>query len=543
MEGQETGLLTESPEAETSVEEGHRDWASLPLPVVDSLVRVLKDARRWRLEGRSLRLINKHWSAAVTMHVEEIRPDTTRIIADEDIASLSKFKRLTSVDISPFLIRPPRHAIPKNRKQKMVFLKNWFDAKLRRIVDMLCEMPELAQIEVGLKTIIILHYHCARTREHFSTLERITSVYLYNSKNVKFYGETPLSKTWAGQLYGQQQSDYSSIIAQLVCSLGGLETLEVEGLVLDSCTQFGFLDQVKRVTLQGVDSRILTRLSNPSATVSSVVVLSPATFTRNISVQLTRLGGLSLLEEVSSDDLAGVHLSPAAKNLKVLDISVSDFDISAFPNETITVFMNVECLNIVSCLFAGASLRGHFPNLKALRFADCTVTDSDVTFVTQFRKLELLDWYDVLDPQFKSLHLPWEKLELPKLRSLCVIPILDDSELLSISRQTNLEVLLVGSYYDQICASNITNEGLRLLEELVNLRILYVEAYETKARRMWSSLLSSNMLTKLEQLWVWFYPEYDEDEDSLKRIKCISPHLILKSGLYHFLDFDCARFI
>ena len=544
MNKRETEPLTDSPEAETSLKEGRRDWASLPLPVVDELVRVLKGTRRWRLDGRSLRLVNRHWSAAFATHVEEIRPHPTRTIVDEDIASLPKFRRATSVDISPFLIRPSRYELPRKHKQKKFFLENWYDTKLARIVDVLCQMPELTQIEVGLKTTIILHYYCSKKGGYLSRLERITSLYLYDNKNVKLYGKTNLNTTWSGFRYDDQASDYSNTLTQLVCSLGRLEALEVEGSVLDSCAQFGFLDQVKHVTLNGVDSKILTQLSNPAATVSSVVVFSPATFTNIISVELPRLDGLSFSVKDSSDDLDRLHLSPATKYLKVLDIN-GCFEPAQFASlsERMTAFRRLECLNINACCFAGESLRGNFLNLKALRIEDCNLTDSDVMFVTQFHKLELLNWYDVLSPAGKSFHLPWDKLTLPRLRSLRVIPILNDSELQSISQQTNLEVLHIGSYYDCICTSNITNEGIRVLEELPHLRILYIVALQTKARSVWSSLLSTNFVTKLEQLWVWFDPEYAEDEDNLKCIEWISPNLILKSGLCHFLRFESACFI
>ena len=544
MNKPETEPLTDSPGAETSLKEGHRDWASLPLLVVDELVRELKGTRRWRLDGRSLRLLNRHWSAAVSVHVEEIRPHTTRTIVDEDIASLPKFRRATSVDISPFLIRPSRYELPRNRKQKKLFLESWYDTKLARIVDVLCQMPELMQIEVGLKTTIILHYYCARTREQFSRLGKISSVYFYGCENLKLFGKSLWNINWSVFRYRTQLADYSSILTQLVRSLERLETLEVDGSVLDSCAQFGFLDQVKHVlvscaqfgfldqvkhvTLNGVDSNVLTQLSNPSATVASVVVYSPAKFTKDVPVELTRLDGLSLAG-VWPDDLHDLPLTPTAEYLKVLDMDGYHYpDELSFLRETISTFKKLECLNIGRCYFVGASLRGNFPNLKALRIEGVWLTDSDVMFVTQFRKLELLNWCDVHSPGEESLHLPWEKLTLPKLRSLSVVPVLDDSELQSISQQTNLEVLHIGSCCDSRCTSNITNEGILVLEELRNLRILHIVAYETKARRVWSSLLSTNFVTKLEQLWVPFYPEYDEDEDNLKRIKCISPHLILR---------------
>ena len=531
MNKRETEPLTDSPGAETSLKEGHRDWASLPLPVVDELVRELKDTRRWRLDGRSLRLVNRHWSAAVTLYVEEIRPHPTRTIVDEDIASLPKFRRATSVDISPFLIRPSRYELPRNRKQKKLFLENWYEERLKRIVDVLCQLSDLKQIEVGLKTMIILHYYCARTREQFSRLDRISSVYFYECANLKLFGKTLWNTNWSWFRYDDQASDYSSTLTQLVCSLERLERLEVDGSVLDSCTQFGFLDQVKHVALNGIDSRILNQLSNPSATVPSVVNgYSRVRYILDISVEVTRLDGLNIcLSGFMPEDLDKLCCTPESNDLKVLDLHGLDaFDIYAFPNETITTFRQLECLNIGYCRLVGKALRGNFPNLKALRIQECTLSDCDVRFVTQFHKLELLNWEGVCSPEGKSLHLPWEKLTLPKLQSLSVVPVLDDSELLFISQQTNLEVLHIGSCYDSICTRDIANEGILVLEELSNLRILYIEAWGTKARRVWSSLLSTNFVTKLEQLWVWFDPEYAENEDNLKRIKCISPHLILR---------------
>ncbi len=544
MERQETCLLTESPEAVTSVEGGHRDWASLPFPVIECLVRLLKDTRRWRLEGRSLRLLNRHWSAAIGMHVDEIRPDATRTIVDEDIASLLKFRRVTSVDISPFLIQPSRYTKPKTRRQKKLYLKNWYDTKLERIVDRLRQLPQLAQIEVGLKVVTILYNHCSRVGEQFSRLGRITSVYFYGRENLKLYRKTHLSISWTELRHDEHQSDYSSTLTTLVRSLRHLETLEVEGSVLDSCVQFDYLDQVKHVVLEGVDSRILTQLSNPSAAVSSVAVFPPHRCTRDIPVQQTRLDGLSLAG-VKQDDLNQLSRTSAAECLKVLDME-GYFEVEelVFPSgTTITTFRQLECLNFVSCHILGASLRGTLPNLKALRIENCTLTDSYVTFVTQFHKLELLKWYDVICPRLRLLHLPWEKLKLPNLRSLCVVPLCGDSEVLSISRQTSLEVLKIGSWFDSLFPVNLTNEGLCVLEELHNLRILYIVAYETKTRRMWSSLLSVKFLTKLEQLWMQFDRESVEDEDSFERIKCISPHLILKSGWHSILRLDSAIFI
>ena len=293
MKRNETGLPTEPRASVTSLDEGHRDWASLPLSVVDELVRVLKSTRRWRLDGRSLRLLNRHWSAGVTMNVEEIRPDAARGIVDEDLKSLPMFQRAASVDISPFLTPPPKHALPRNRKKKKPYLENWYDARLEGIVDMLCQMPKLTQIEVGLKAVIIFHHHCTSAHEQLSRLGRITSVYFYESENLKLYGKTHLNTT-SLPLHHKQSEDYSGTLALIVGSLKRLESLEVEGSVLNEWKQFVFLDEVKHATLRGVYIDALAPLPNPSVTVSSVVVGAGDRCNPDTFVLLNRLVGLSL---------------------------------------------------------------------------------------------------------------------------------------------------------------------------------------------------------------------------------------------------------
>ena len=155
--------------------------------------------------------------------------------------------------------------------------------------------------------------------------------------------------------------------------------------------------------------------------------------------------------------------------------------------------------------FEGASLRGRLPNLKALRIEACLLTDSDATFATQFEELVLLTWHKVCSPDLPfpvPLPFPWEKTKLPKLRSLSVIPVLSDSGLMLISQQTNLEVLYIGSNYIPRRAGTVTDKGICALEILHNLRVLQVQSLNSTQRRIWMSLLSTNLVTRLEQLWL-----------------------------------------
>ena len=526
-----------SHEAEKSLNEGRQDWASLPLPVVDSLVRVLKDTRRWRLEGRSLRLLNRHWSVAVTMHVNEIRPDATRIIADEDLASLSKFERVTSVDILPFLTHPSRYTVPKDSKQKKLYLKNWYDAKLERIVDRLRQLPQLTQIEVGPKAMRILHYHCSKKGEHFSVLERITSVYFYGSEKLKLYGDTYVSTTsmWRPP---HQTADYSSTLAQMLGSLKRLESLEMDGSVLMHCRQFDFLDEAKHVTLRGVSFEILSRLPNPSASTVSVVA-SPSFggFALDALVQLNRLSGLTLIAP-TQENMIQLSRRRVARYLKVLSIYEGRGveDKLVILNEVCHSFEQLECLNVQRCRFDGTPLRGTLPNLKSLKIENCTLTDSDSTFVSQFEKLEVLCWKNVHTPNLlpdleypETLRLPWEKMRLPNLRSLTVVPVLEDSELMFISQQTNLEVLhIVSGNHRTICdRAFVTSKGIHALQKLHNVRILLLQSFSQ--REIWLSMLSANFVARLEQLWLRCIITLDsKDGQLLEHILRKSPHMILK---------------
>ena len=390
MESYKMGYVTDSPEVETSVDEGHRDWASLPSPVIDSLVRVLKDTRRWRLEGRSLRMLNRHWSAAVSMHVEEIRPDTARCIVDEDVTSLLKFERMTSVDISPFLTPPSKYALPKDGKQEKLCLENWYGTKLERVVDVLCQLPKLTQIEIGVRVVIIFHQHCAMAQEQLSRLANITSLYLYDEENLKLYGKTHLSTSsmWS---FCYPPRGYYSALDQIVESIKPLESLEMEGSMVNDCKQFAFLNKAKNVTLHSVDVRLVTRLPNPWLTrVPSVLVASNNSFALDTYSKLNCLVGLNLMGPYQ-DNLDQLSSSHVARYLKVLNIDGWDEeDELVIPNDAFYTFEQLECLNIRSCHFDGASLRGSLPNLKALRIEACTLTDSDVTFVSQFGRLKLL---------------------------------------------------------------------------------------------------------------------------------------------------------
>ncbi len=347
------------------------------------------------------------------------------------------------MDISPFLIYPSKCALPKNQKHKKLYLNKWHNTILKRTVNVLRQLPKLKHIEVVLEAITIFHYRRARALEYLSRLERITSVYLYDFENLKLYGKTHFNTT-SMMRDSKEREDCSSQLTQIVCSLKRLESLEVDDSVLIHCKQLDFLDEVKNVTLCGVDVQTLTRLPNPPATVSSVLVNATDGFTLDTFTQPNRLVCLNLIFPHCEENLKRLSRSHVAKFLQVLNIDENwwDSEWRAIPNEAFDKFEQLECLSMRSCCFDGALLGEKLPNLKALRIEFCTVLDGIATFVSQFRELELLCWQSVLNPDYllpikedlEHLSLPWEKMTSLNLRSLSVVPVLDDSELIFISR-------------------------------------------------------------------------------------------------------------
>lgn len=79
------------------------NWRRLPSSTIHQLVVVLKTTRRWSRDGRSLRLLNKHWCLELNRHILSVHPHKSRIVVKRDISSLRKFTNLTSLDITPFI--------------------------------------------------------------------------------------------------------------------------------------------------------------------------------------------------------------------------------------------------------------------------------------------------------------------------------------------------------------------------------------------------------------------------------------------------------
>ena len=504
-------------------------WASLPFPVINRIVFALKRTRRWRLDGRFLRLLNRHWSTAISLGVTEIRPHPRRTLVHKDVTSLWKFMWATSLDISPFLIDPLNDVRSRRSNHGRTRFVCHQNRQLEQIVDRLCRMPNLSRIEIGHRALMTCDPLCANVREQWSRLTGITSVYCYGTENLKLFGDSLRNTTF--MFYGGMYKSVARCLEELVHRLPRLDTLEMEASILSSDTKLDFLDKVPHVILHGVnDEKSSMPLPIQSITISSM------TFSESTEFEFRRFDSLHDLISLRLVSDAGAVLNSLpfiliVQHLKVLEISGSEVDDDVtLPDEIFKVFKHLQCLSLESCIFNGAALRGNFPVLRGLRIFKSTIKDRDVSFITAFRELELLLWEQVVCPNCRWLSIPLEDPMVPKLRSLSIAPISDASVLVSLSRRTNLEVLSVGMNSSDVVSGDIT-DGVSALDNLQNLRILRIDGTGTRMSPTCSHVLSLCLITKLEQLWLGLgFEAFNEHKEKIEHIQRQAPHLIVEIG-------------
>ncbi len=504
-------------------------WASLPFPVINSVALALKRTRRWRLDGRSLRLLNRHWSTAISLGVTEIRPHPRRALVNRDVTSLWKFARATSLDMTPFLVDPLNDVRSGRSTHGRIWFGHHYDRQLEKVVDRLCRLPNLSRIEIGHRALMTCDPLRTDVREQWSRLTGITSLYCYGTENLKLFGDSLRNTT--SMFYGGMYTSVARCLEELVHQMPQLDTLEIEASILSSDTKLDFLGKVSHVILHGVnDEKSSMPLSIQPATISSM------TFSESAGSELHRFPLLDDLNclRLMSDTGAVLNCLPfilVLQRLKVLEISASEVeDDVALPDEIFKFFKHLQHLSLESCIFNGAALRGNLPVLRGLRIHRSTVKDGDTTFMTTLHELELLLWEQVVCQNRQWLSIPLEEPMLPKLRSLSIDPILDDSVLMSLSSRTNLEVLSVGMDSEDVVSGDIA-DGVSALDNLQNLRILRIDGNGSRQNTMCSHVLSLCLITKLEQLWLGLsLDEFNKHKEKIEYIKCKAPHLIVEIG-------------
>ena len=467
-------------------------WASLPFPVICRLAHALKVLRRWKSDGPSLRLLNKHWSEAVNQNIYDIRPHKNRLLVPVDLVSLPKFSRLTSVDISQFVVS--RNSA-KQQSPSVPSRAQWYGKELKRVVHVLQQLPCLSRVEMSRGVLLMCSHRCQGANEQWSRLRGITSLFCYCFMNPKTFGDTVLNTMWVRQHTGR--GDISKSLKTLMESLPRLRTVELQTCLFGPRAKLSFTKEIHHIRLHRAESlRRIEDLPNQTTTVSSVLLRPriPAKFDSFVHRGDVRSLGICTYENPVS--LIQKSFVSVLRHLQVLDLTFNTHGFSPeVPDALFSHLCELECLNLTQCSVNGVAMLDNLCNLRALRFSNVNVMDGVVAFLSQLRRLEVLNWLHVASRNNPALQLPLNKTFFPHLWSLCVSRLKWDDDVAHICKRTCLEVLSIHAL-----GRHVTAAGLRKLNGLCNLRILRVVLQGESVDRLLSHLLLLEMVSRLEQL-------------------------------------------
>ena len=504
-----------------------RDWASLPAPTIDRMVDVLKRTSRWRCDGPSLRILNKHWSNAVNHNVVSIRPHHTRTIVEEDILSLLKFRRLTSVDISPFLIDPADDASSEAFEENAVmYLSPWLGRQLERAIGVLFQLSHLRQLEMNYRTLSVFYHWCLGTKDLQPRFDTFRSLYCYSDQNLKLYGDTHLNMAWNYRSWPQR--DASDMLKEVLGVFSAVNRLEVQANLLSSNADLSFLGRLDSVRLHGVQSmQLIEALPDPSAMISSLAVHGGGVVWERIA-SLNRMKSLAVSHDLSCLEHHQGFLQ-IFQQLKVLKLCCRGKS-EAISGEVFRALDQLESLCLRSCRFSGRAVLGTMHRLLRLRLDDCWIEDGSSSFLHQMKNLVSLQWRGIIgiDNRPHGLSIFLRNLnELPRLRLLEVPSgILYNGPLLyTIAHLKNLEVLFLR------LRPTVSLDRMSGLDVLPNLRILQIKCvsnpdlYETVI----IPLLAFNVMTRLERLSLCANGCVTEGvKEHLRELKERAPQLIIE---------------
>ena len=472
----------------------YRDWSTLAPPVLDNLAAVLKRIRRWRLDGPKLRCLNKHWCDVMNSNVQEVRPHPLRRIGRTDVSSLLKFSRLTSLDISPFVeFRTDVDANGHVEAPSTTPAVDLYAQKVECVARVLGQLRHLREIELHCLTVFRTFSDSGESLRHFSRLTATTSLCMYSSVNPKLYGEDVLSPPMIGRgpLCSIRQ------LEEFVQEFPKLKSLEAHGTLTPSNASLppSLFKKLESVKLCGLNTVQWTRKKpRPTSLVTSLRLFSPSL------EELPPLRATKHLEELSlsiSDGrtLMDGLLTHVFKSLKSLTVRNGGSDYLRIPDTLFDAFPKVQRLSFTKFAFCGKEMRGNgLFNVKALKFADCRVTDGDMSFLSKARLLESLSLQRGLRGNIDELEVVTHAKNLKHLNSLFVGLINDIQTVRAIAQLSTVEVL-------GLCIHSETAlHGLRDLDQLLNLRVLGLS--HCLGTDLCPTLLSLDLLGRLEKLFL-----------------------------------------
>ena len=511
------------------------DSWSLPPLVVDKVVSVLKQTRRWRLDGPSLRLLNKQWSRLIDQHIFEVRPHPVRRLVLEDVASLRKFPRLTSLDVGPFIlpgVKPLISLAPAETntiKDEEEHFSTDYD--ILRVVDILLQLPKLSHLEVGASLVRRRDGRYSFLHIAWTALESVTSLFIYNDVNFNIYGTSPSNAF--GFLKGAEERDPLRLaeVTSFVSLFPRIRNVEMaisekkirlfEGLYL--------LNKINglKLLVEG-SSRFICSNSNPTAVVG-IALTGEAPKTLDFLIPFERLETLKINALLNLRDEATVSV---CKRLTSLTLC-GDWNSPCFiSHDCFDVFDQLRDLTLDGVSLYGAHLKGRLLNLTSLAFS-CSVEDGCLSFLADMENLRHLSLGHMHDGDKQSMTHYLSDLRLPQAVRSLYLNNVSNCTLSCIARLTQLEAVFVN--FD-----SGTQDGISHVESLSALRVLGFSALPLRNQAPIDELLSPNLLTRLERI---FLNDWKSSEKRMRKIlskkaprlivefKCMDRHFARNRGI------------
>ena len=448
------------------------DSWTLPLLVVYKLVSLLKLTQRWRLDGPSLRLINKQWSHLIDHFIVEVRPHHDRFLVPEDIMSLRKFPQLTSVDVQPFILSDtvslkslaPAGNSASGDETKLSFS----DYDITRVVDVLLQLPKLSHLEVG--SSIVRKRRAGRNSSlhtAWTELASVTSLYIYNDVNLKLCGTSPSNAFGflrVAEKRNPMRLEHSGDLISFISLFPRIRNVEisVSEKEIGASEYLHRLDEIEGLKLHVAGScRFISSISNQSAVVGVALHLevSPAL---DFLVPFERLESLKMRVELPSH-LPDETSVTVFRRLTSLTLVSQSFCLIS--DECFDAFDQLRDLTMDGIAFYGAHLKGKLLNLTSLGLSG-KVRDGCLSFLADMENLKHLGLGSMYNTNRKRMTHHLNDLRLPQgVRSLYLNHV-SKRTIDCITRLAQLELVFMEF------STDVTMTDVSKLERLPALRIL-----------------------------------------------------------------------
>ena len=483
-------------------------WDSLPLDIIDEIVTRLKKARRWRRDGPSLRLLNKHWSKQADTHITKMRPDKSRQLTIADAMSLLKFQHLSTLDISPFL--RPYHA-------------SWG----RSLFDILTQLPRLSHIDIRRD---FLHFSGGYVTAHemeciYASWKKLTQV-----SSLRFYCSLDAADARdASQYNGDWSHDdnedhilsFINVSAIIVDALPHLKALELAIWADRIPWFFSKLEKLERLKLLTLGpSDFLDDVIHWLPPQASLAVGFPYPRGLQVLSDLPQLQSLVIGSVTNIQELVFQGFLTLLPNLLTLQLKANEVGTS-IPTGFVTRPLKLNYLSLHKFAFDGKDLLTHLPELKTLKLSLCRIR-GDTSFFAAAKQLQdfYACWVEIERDQDCITDLePADLVALKNLRYLRIDGIKRDDMMLDLAKLSSLEDVRI------VATGDVSLRGLDALQYLPNLRRLGL-AHEDILGLV-RPFFSQTYLTQLERLDISAFEAADQIKVYTKRLKKKAPNMII----------------